>query len=185
MTCSGRAGIPIEELSVVHNGRLVTENSKLHLEAGDVCYTTLLLPGGKGGFGSMLRALGAQIEKTTNREACRDLSGRRMRDINDEKKIAEWVSKQADREREKEEKKQARLARRRAMPKHTFDDQSYTEHIQQNSERIEDALQQGLKAASSSTSSGPSSSTEKTAGKRVHPDDEPTTSRGGKKVECG
>ncbi len=43
------------------------------------------IPGGKGGFGSMLRALGAQIEKTTNREACRDLSGRRMRDVNNEK----------------------------------------------------------------------------------------------------
>jgi len=38
------------------------------------------------GFGSMLRSIGAQIEKTTNREACRDLSGRRMRDINNEKK---------------------------------------------------------------------------------------------------
>lgn len=58
-------------------------------------------------------------------------------------RIADWVSKQADREREKEKQKQERLARRRAMPKHTFDDQSYTQHIQQNSERIEDALQQG------------------------------------------
>ena len=38
------------------------------------------------GFGSMLRSIGAQIEKTTNREACRDLSGRRMRDINNEKR---------------------------------------------------------------------------------------------------
>lgn len=38
------------------------------------------------GFGSMLRMLGAQIEKTTNHEACRDLSGRRMRDVNNEKK---------------------------------------------------------------------------------------------------
>lgn len=42
--------------------------------------------GGKGGFGSMLRAIGAQIEKTTNREACRDLSGRRLRDINEEQR---------------------------------------------------------------------------------------------------
>lgn len=38
------------------------------------------------GFGSMLRAIGAQIEKTTNREACRDLSGRRLRDINEEQR---------------------------------------------------------------------------------------------------
>lgn len=46
----------------------------------------LRLNGGKGGFGSMLRAIGAQIEKTTNREACRDLSGRRLRDINEEQR---------------------------------------------------------------------------------------------------
>ena len=39
------------------------------------------------GFGSMLRAIGAQIEKTTNHEACRDLSGRRMRDVNNEKQL--------------------------------------------------------------------------------------------------
>ena len=70
--------------------------------------TSISLAGGKGGFGSMLRlvldkkltsqtislltififsrAIGAQIEKTTNREACRDLSGRRLRDINEEKR---------------------------------------------------------------------------------------------------
>ena len=29
------------------------------------------LPGGKGGFGSLLRSIGAQIEKTTNHEAMR------------------------------------------------------------------------------------------------------------------
>ncbi len=37
----------------------------------------------------MLRSIGAQIEKTTNREACRDLSGRRMRDVNNEKKYVQ------------------------------------------------------------------------------------------------
>ena len=35
---------------------------------------------------AIFRAIGAQIEKTTNREACRDLSGRRLRDINEEKR---------------------------------------------------------------------------------------------------
>ena len=58
-------------------------------------------------------------------------------------RIAEWVSKQAEREREKEQKKQERLARRRSMPKHMFDDKTYTQNIQQNSERIEAALHQG------------------------------------------
>ena len=58
-------------------------------------------------------------------------------------RIAEWVSKQAERERDKERQKQERMERKRMMPKHTFDDSSYTKHIQENSERIEDALQQG------------------------------------------
>lgn len=52
----------------------------------NLAYATLRVFGGKGGFGSMLRAIGAQIEKTTNREACRDLSGRRLRDINEEQR---------------------------------------------------------------------------------------------------
>lgn len=40
----------------------------------------------------MLRAIGAQIEKTTNHEACRDLSGRRMRDVNNEKELVDLSS---------------------------------------------------------------------------------------------
>jgi hypothetical protein len=46
------------------------------------------LVGGKGGFGSMLRAQGGRMnaQKTTNFEACRDLQGRRIRTVNDAKK---------------------------------------------------------------------------------------------------
>jgi len=39
----------------------------------------------------MLRAIGARIEKTTNHEACRDLNGRRMRDVNNEKKYVLYI----------------------------------------------------------------------------------------------
>jgi hypothetical protein len=46
------------------------------------------LLGGKGGFGSMLRAQGGRMnaQKTTNFEACRDLQGRRIRTVNEAKK---------------------------------------------------------------------------------------------------
>lgn len=46
---------------------------------------TLPLLGGKGGFGSMLRAQGGKMasQKTTNFESCRDLSGRRLKTIHD------------------------------------------------------------------------------------------------------
>ena len=41
----------------------------------------------KGGFGSLLRSFGKQILISKNKEACRDLNGRRMRDVNNEKKL--------------------------------------------------------------------------------------------------
>lgn len=68
-----------------HNGRKLGIDDVL--SPGNIIQITPKLLGGKGGFGSMLRAIGAQIEKTTNREACRDLSGRRLRDINEEKRF--------------------------------------------------------------------------------------------------
>ncbi len=49
----------------------------------------------------MLRMIGAQIEKTTNKEACRDLSGRRLRDINEETRLKQYVNKKAEREQVK------------------------------------------------------------------------------------
>jgi hypothetical protein len=44
--------------------------------------------GGKGGFGSMLRAQGGRMnaQKSTNFDACRDLQGRRVKAVNDAKK---------------------------------------------------------------------------------------------------
>ncbi|KAF9574486.1 hypothetical protein EC968_006291 [Mortierella alpina] len=48
---------------------------------------SLRMNGGKGGFGSMLRAQGGRMssQKTTNTDACRDLSGRRIKTVNDAK----------------------------------------------------------------------------------------------------
>lgn len=83
------------------------------------------LVGGKGGFGSMLRAIGAQIEKTTNREACRDLSGRRLRDINEEQRLKKWISSQSEREKELEEKKKKKLEKLSREPTHEFKDEAY------------------------------------------------------------
>ena len=60
------SGVPGDHLVFYNNGRrMVSDESPVDaLGTIDAC---LGLPGGKGGFGSMLRALGAQIEKTTNK----------------------------------------------------------------------------------------------------------------------
>lgn len=50
------------------------------------------LVGGKGGFGSLLRGATTKVgtKKTSNFSASRDLSGRRLRHVEAEQKIAEW-----------------------------------------------------------------------------------------------
>jgi len=55
-----------------------------------------LLPrllGGKGGFGSQLRAAGGRMssQKTSNNDSCRDLTGRRLSTIKEAKKFVSLV----------------------------------------------------------------------------------------------
>lgn len=65
---------------VEYNSRIL--NPKLKLKEKFVQVKGRLL-GGKGGFGSMLRAQGGRMssEKSTNVDACRDLNGQRIRAI--------------------------------------------------------------------------------------------------------
>ena len=125
-------------LCVNNNDRVIPKNSY---------FIHLRLRGGKGGFGSMLRALGSQIEKTTNNEACRDLSGRRMRDVNNEKKMMDWVKKKAEKDRQKEKEKIEKLERQLQRPKHFFNDPEYEKKLDETIDSVEDALKTGLKAA--------------------------------------
>ncbi|ESP02293.1 hypothetical protein LOTGIDRAFT_138717, partial [Lottia gigantea] len=137
---------------VVYNGRILQDNEDIHPD--QMYHVIPRLVGGKGGFGSMLRAIGAQIEKTTSREACRDLSGRRMRDVNNEKKLKEWLGKQSEREREKEEKRKERIERRRNKPQHKFDDPTFFEQKNKVVEDLEDALQKGNVATATQATFG-------------------------------
>ncbi|KAJ7951296.1 Protein SDE2-like protein [Quillaja saponaria] len=63
----------------------------------------LRLIGGKGGFGSLLRGAGTKAgqKKTNNFDACRDMSGRRLRHVNAEKKLEEWKAEEEERRLEK------------------------------------------------------------------------------------
>uniref|UniRef100_A0A096M7U3 Replication stress response regulator SDE2 n=1 Tax=Poecilia formosa TaxID=48698 RepID=A0A096M7U3_POEFO len=139
----------VDDWYVTTNGRLTGLEERL--QDGAVYRLEPRLRGGKGGFGSMLRALGAQIEKTTNREACRDLSGRRLRDVNHEKEMADWLKKQSEREAEKEQRRLERLQRKLSEPRHQFADPQYQQQCHDLSERLEDSV---LKAGLQATSSG-------------------------------
>ncbi|XP_058444379.1 splicing regulator SDE2 [Malaya genurostris] len=105
------------------------------------------LPGGKGGFGSMLRAIGAQIEKTTNREACRDLSGRRLRDINEEKRLKAYLDKQKEAEPDEAAKLQRKIDKLLAKPKHEFHDEDYNRTRSDLTQNVDEAVQEGFRKA--------------------------------------
>ncbi|CAG5013391.1 unnamed protein product [Parnassius apollo] len=147
-------GVPVEDLFVTVNGRLLSNEFILKKENNVVRVHTRLV-GGKGGFGSMLRAIGAQIEKTTNREACRDLSGRRLRDINEEKRLRKWLEGQEDREREVAERKQKKLERLMAEPKIEVNlNPDYEKVRQELPERVSAAVDAGWEAAGTSKECG-------------------------------
>lgn len=159
-------GIPEKCLALTCGGRRLTGT----IAAAGQWLTCVVtgLSGGKGGFGSMLRAIGAQIEKTTNREACRDLSGRRLRDINHETRLKRWVAKQAERESQREQRKTPR------EPQHQLQDPEYERLREQIPERIQEAVTQGLAAGAkkrpATTSTGGSSAKKRPAAALWLPD---------------
>lgn len=148
------------EFYLTQNGKLISSEN-IDTTASTI-YVCMRLAGGKGGFGSMLRAIGAQIEKTTNREACRDLSGRRLRDINEEKRMKEYLEKKAKEEEEGSSKIAKKIERLRSKPKHEFKDDEYFEARSNLLDDVSEAIEKGFKnetatASSAATTSGISS----------------------------
>ncbi|KIO26557.1 hypothetical protein M407DRAFT_200028 [Tulasnella calospora MUT 4182] len=112
-----RIGLDVEEhdlsLSLAQRPLALDEDPISALE-DDVLgrlVTLRLIPrlvGGKGGFGSQLRAAGGRMssQKTSNNDSCRDLNGRRLSTVKEAKKIAQYLEdeplrKQADLEARK------------------------------------------------------------------------------------
>lgn len=143
-------GLQESNTYALYNGRRVED--KCIISNGNVRIMLKIL-GGKGGFGSMLRAIGAQIEKTTNREACRDLSGRRLRDINEEKRLKAWINNKPDREQEAVERRQQKIERLCSKPKHEFHDKGYDEERAKMTENVADSIEIGFQSTSGANTS--------------------------------
>ncbi len=93
-------------------------------------HVRLRLLGGKGGFGSQLRAQGNRMgskKRAGGYEACRDLSGRRIRSINQARIIADYLRRKPDLDRERENEFNERMRRAIEAPdrKAIFTDVDY------------------------------------------------------------
>lgn len=72
----------------------------------DIVHVRLRLNGGKGGFGSQLRAQGNRMsskKRAGNYEACRDLSGRRLRSVKEAQIISDYIKRKPELEAKKAE----------------------------------------------------------------------------------
>lgn len=89
-------GIPEEFILILLNGHFCQDDDFIRPTESSTVYLRAViaggLAGGKGGFGAMLRAQAKQAgkKKTVDFGACRDLSGRRLRHVNDEKILQKW-----------------------------------------------------------------------------------------------
>ncbi|KAK6918225.1 Sde2, N-terminal ubiquitin domain [Dillenia turbinata] len=100
--------IPSHDQLLISQGHKITSQTLISTshESPNLFPTVSLLlrlRGGKGGFGSLLRgaATKAGQKKTNNFDACRDMSGRRLRHVNAEKKLEEWKLEEEERRLEK------------------------------------------------------------------------------------
>ena len=83
------SGIPACEQRLVYGGKLLDDARPLAdygIGPDATLHLVLRLVGGKGGFGALLRSR-ARASHTQNFDACRDLSGRRVRHINADKQL--------------------------------------------------------------------------------------------------
>ncbi|KZP27451.1 hypothetical protein FIBSPDRAFT_853638 [Athelia psychrophila] len=159
-----------------HHGLLPTPSSpisSLHGSAHESELVTLRLAprlrGGKGGFGSQLRAAGGRMssQKTSNNDSCRDLSGRKLSTVKEAKKLAEYLEGEPARKRAAAEAQKAKLeALERKLgitpsapggasasgsapeplagKKHRFDDTEYLEQSREIVDSVKSAVAAGM-----------------------------------------
>ncbi|KAF8181274.1 telomere stability and silencing-domain-containing protein [Pholiota molesta] len=154
-----------------HAGHVPPLNAEVSaLKCEDSLVTLRLTPrllGGKGGFGSQLRAAGGRMssQKTSNNDSCRDLSGRRLSTIKEAKKLADYIEHEparlaakAEAERLKLENLERKLgitpsssskipettAEVIAGKKHRFDDTEYLEKSNELKEGVKNAVSVAL-----------------------------------------
>lgn len=121
-------------------------NSSHHLE---VRYR---LVGGKGGFGTQLKAMGDKMaaKKTENYDSSRDLQGRRIRTVKRHKLVTEWIKNEPKRKQELKQKLEDKISKLldAKHKKFVFEDTKYINNSKQVVESIDDFVKRGMETRS-------------------------------------
>ena len=93
------------------------------------CRTKVVLQpkllGGKGAFRQLMRNVGRTTTKSQNQSMARDLNGRRIRDVENEKRLAEWIENEAERKAERDDERFQRLQKIARRSKKEEDRKTY------------------------------------------------------------
>ncbi|KAK6504878.1 hypothetical protein TWF481_006813 [Arthrobotrys musiformis] len=140
---------------------------------------TAPLPGGKGGFGSQLRAAGGRMSSRKrkgqeNSDSCRNLDGRRLRTVKEAKALAQYLETKPDMDKKERDKRKERWEkvieaadekiRGGGNVNQRFDDAKWLEEKDEGREKAREAVLRAMKASSSAarvpSPSGQSSTSE-------------------------
>jgi hypothetical protein len=109
------------------------------------------LLGGKGGFGANLRRQGGRMraKKTTNFDACRDLSGRRLKTMKNSQHMAEYITYAEQRRRDEEEALQRKILVGLQGPskKPKIEDPNYVKESKELVETVAESVEEGVSVA--------------------------------------
>merc|ERR1712110_370480 len=123
------------------------------------CHTKVILQpkllGGKGAFRQLMRNVGRTTTKSQNQSMARDLNGRRIRDVENEKRLAEWIENEAERKADREGErfdKLQKIARRskKEEDRKTYLDASFDEESQKYMDMMSEAVEASLESAQKS-----------------------------------
>ncbi|KAH8916693.1 hypothetical protein BT69DRAFT_747160 [Atractiella rhizophila] len=101
-------------LSLLSGRALPSDGTLSQLPHGQTIRVVPLMRGGKGGFGSQLRAAGGRMSSRKRKgeedyNSCRDLEGRRLGTVKEAKKLEEYLNSLPERERKRAEEERKRL----------------------------------------------------------------------------
>jgi hypothetical protein len=111
---SQKENISTSDFYFVNNGKIQNSDSIIHLQPENHFQIHFKINGGKGGFGASLKKQGRK-KTTTNFSSCRDLNGRRVRDIVKEQeslKEKELSKEEVEKLKKKEEYKNKEAAKK-------------------------------------------------------------------------
>ncbi|KAJ1925260.1 hypothetical protein IWQ60_004665 [Tieghemiomyces parasiticus] len=152
-----RYGIPIAQQRLTTDGglRLADDYPFLathgHVAAPWSCQLQLAVRGGKGGFGSMLRARGAMMasKKATDQDACRNLDGHRLRSAKAVDAAIKKMDQADELARKRKEKLHKRIQRGLQEPverEHRFEDGQFFKDTEKMAAKAKQAVHKAVRA---------------------------------------